>query len=299
MLDTVLSYSSIPPKSEIRARVELLDFNEEGQAQALLDMPPAERSKKHTFSDVMKIAEKEHLEGNEYVNKGEYKLAARRYVNACKLLEEIDLKKDKEEEAQKQLLKKLWLNRSYCYLRINHPKQACVVLQQAISEFPREAKAFYRMGKAKKMLKNYDESRDYFLKAHALRPDDEDIGRELAMIDRQLKIQQDNEKALCRRMLDNTTNPMANGKSYQNHNEGTSPTWKGREIEIDDEDYEEMVEQLEVFKLSSKNEMVLPPGLRKDDLRVAKIAADNIGGLRFIEYNDTHSSERRWKILKS
>ena len=60
-----------------------------------------------------------------------------------------------------------------------------------------------------------------------------------------------------------------------------------------------MVEQLEVFKLSSRNEMVLPPGLRKDDLRVAKIAADNIGGLTFLEYNDTHSYERRWKILKS
>ena len=299
MLNTILSYSSIPPKSEIRARVELLDFNEEGQAQALLDMPPAERSKKHTFSDVMKIAEKEHLEGNEYVNKGEYKLAARRYVNACKLLEEIDLKKDKEEEAQKQLLKKLWLNRSYCYLRINHPKQACLVLQQAISEFPREAKAFYRMGKAKKMLKNYDESRNYFLKALALRPDDEDIGRELAMVDRQLKMQQDNEKALCKRMLDNTTNPMANSKSDQSYNGGTSSTSKGREIEIDDDDYDEMVEQLEVFKLSSKNEMVLPPGLRKDDLRVAKTAADNIGGLTFVEYNDTHSSERRWKILKS
>ena len=43
----------------------------------------------------------------------------------------------------------------------------------------------------------------YFLKALALRPDDEDIGRELAMIDRQLKIEQDNERALCRRMFEN------------------------------------------------------------------------------------------------
>ena len=34
----------------------------------------------------------------------------------------------------------------------------------------------------------------------------------------------------------------------------------GTEIEIDDEDYEEMVNQLEAFKCSSKTEMVLPPG---------------------------------------
>ena len=86
-----------------------------------------------------------------------------RYVNACKLLDEVELKDDKEEDDQKRLLKKLWLNRSYCYLKINHPKQACVVLQQAIAEFPREAKALYRMGKAKKMLANYDESRRYIL----------------------------------------------------------------------------------------------------------------------------------------
>lgn len=288
----------IPPKSDIRAHIELLDFVEEGQAQALLNMPPTERSKRHTFADVMKIVAKEHVEGNEYVKKREYKLAARKYVNACKLLEEVDLKDDKEEDAQKRLLKKLWLNRSYCYLKINHPKQACVVLQQTISEFPREAKALYRMGKAKKLLANYDESRRYFLKALALRPDDDDIGRELAMIDRQLKMEQDNERALCRRMFDNRANSMTNGRSYQSYNGSIAPTLSGREIEIDDDDYEEMVEQLEAFKLSSKKEMVLPPGLRKDDLRVAKIASENIGGLEFVEYHDSHSSEKRWKIVK-
>merc|ERR550532_3695494 len=111
------------------------------------------------------------------------------------------------------------------------------------------------MGKAKKLLANYDESRRYFLKALALRPDDDDIGRELAMIDRQLKMEQDNERAKCR--------------SYQSYNGSIAPTLSGREIEIDDDDYEEIVEQLEAFKLSSKKEMVLPPGLRKDDLRVA------------------------------
>ena len=58
--------------------VELLDFVEEGQAQAMLSMPPAERSKAHKFCDVMKVASKEHAEGNDYIKKGEYKLALRR-----------------------------------------------------------------------------------------------------------------------------------------------------------------------------------------------------------------------------
>ena len=35
----------------------------------------------------------------------------------------------------------------------------------------------------------------------------------------------------------------------------------GTEVEIDDEDYEEMVEQLEAFKVSSKQDMLLPSGM--------------------------------------
>ena len=70
------------------------------------------------------------------------------------------------------------------------------------------------------------------------------------------------------------------------------------EIQIDDEDYEEMVEQLEAFKLSSKLEMVLPPGLKRDDIRVAKMIADTIGGLKFIEFRRTNNSEQQWKIIK-
>jgi len=148
------------------------------------------------------------------------------------------------------------------------------------------------------MLANYDESRRYFLKALALRPDDEDIGRELAMIDRQLKMEQDNERALCRRMFDNHSNL----KSYGNSNTysgGRLYSGAGAEIQIDDEDYEEMVEQLEAFKLSSKIEMILPPGLKRDDIRVAKMIADTIGGLRFEEFRRSQNSELQWKIVKT
>ena len=153
------------------------------------------------------------------------------------------------------------------------------------------------MGKAKKMLANYDESRRYFLKALALRPDDEDIGRELAMIDRQLKLEQDNERALCRRMFDNQVDPRSNSNHY--NYSGDRLQSNRSEIQIDDEDYEEMVEQLEAFKLSTKKEMVLPPGLKTDDIRVAKMIADTIGGLKFEEFRHSNNSELQWKIIKT
>ena len=60
-----------------------------------------------------------------------------------------------------------------------------------------------------------------------------------------------------------------------------------------------MVEQLEAFKLSSKMEMILPPGLKRDDIRVAKMIADTIGGLRFEEFRRTNNSELQWKIVKT
>ena len=51
-------------------------------------------------------------------------------------------------------------------------------------------------------------------------------------------------------------NPRNRGAFQQSRSLGVSTT----EIEIEDEEYEEMVEQLEAFKSSSKTEMILPPG---------------------------------------
>ena len=56
----------------------MLNFAHEGLAESVLAVPPEERKKKYTFSELVKIAQKEHVDGNRYVEKLEYKLAAKR-----------------------------------------------------------------------------------------------------------------------------------------------------------------------------------------------------------------------------
>ena len=68
----------IPENAQILAKIELLDFVEEAEAEALLAIDPGERGKAKTFSDIMAVVRKEHVEGNAYVKADEWKMAAKR-----------------------------------------------------------------------------------------------------------------------------------------------------------------------------------------------------------------------------
>ena len=67
----------IPKKAHILARIELLDFVEEGEAEALLAIPPEERNRQYNFDQILEVVRKVHKEGNNHAKSGEHKLAAR------------------------------------------------------------------------------------------------------------------------------------------------------------------------------------------------------------------------------
>ena len=71
------------------------------------------------------------------------------YERACKLLEDLSLANDKEEKEQQHVLMKLYKNRGLCYTRVNWPKRACLVLQDALKIDETDAKINFRMGVAK------------------------------------------------------------------------------------------------------------------------------------------------------
>ncbi len=62
------------------AKVELLSFVQEGKVDAILAMPPELRNKELGYQEIQKVVSREHVEGNKYVEKQEYKLAVRKYV---------------------------------------------------------------------------------------------------------------------------------------------------------------------------------------------------------------------------
>ena len=71
------------------------------------------------------------------------------YERACKLLEDLSLANDEEEKEQQHVLMKLYKNRGLCYTRVNWPKRACLVLQDALKIDETDAKINFRMGVAK------------------------------------------------------------------------------------------------------------------------------------------------------
>ena len=70
MIDPVYAYGAmgcpprIPGNSQIMAEIEMLDFVNEGKADAMLAMMAQERNKKHSYDDIEKICAHEHKEGN-------------------------------------------------------------------------------------------------------------------------------------------------------------------------------------------------------------------------------------------
>ena len=288
----------IPGNSQIMAIIEMLDFVQvcnlwlvecqqlsdfilffqEGKADSLLSLGSQERSQKYGYDDIEKVASHEHKEGNILTRNKEFKLAARRYERGCKLLEEIELKNDEEEERQKHLLVKLYLNRAHCYLNIQWPKKACLALQSALDLEPDNAKALYRMGRAKRDLANFDDARRFFLKAQAV-SDDPAIGRELTSLNKYLKDDKNNQKALYKRMMNNA---------------GDTKAVSG-EIKATDDDYEEISQQLRYFKENPREtELILPSGMDQNDIRVARIVASKLGGLELRELR----GRKQWKIVK-
>ena len=70
--------SRVPQDSQILAQIELVDFVSEGEPEALLLMRPEERGAKYDYEHIERVAAKLHREGNAYVEKQEWKLAAKK-----------------------------------------------------------------------------------------------------------------------------------------------------------------------------------------------------------------------------
>lgn len=68
----------VPQKAEILAKIELLNFVQEAEAEALLSLDPEERAKAKSFEEILKVVKIEHAEGNNLVRAQEWKNALKR-----------------------------------------------------------------------------------------------------------------------------------------------------------------------------------------------------------------------------
>jgi len=237
-------------------------------ADSMLAMAPEERSKTYSFLQIMDVVAKERSDGNKYFKQQEFKLAAKSYDRGCKLLEELQMSNDDEENQQQCILQKLYCNKGQCYIKASFPKRACLALQDCLKiDFKGNrtlhVKAYYRLGLAKRMLCNYQDARLQFLRARELDKSNTEVGAALADLDKLIKREQDNERALCQRMFN--TN-MVSRPAAAPAQPRSDPN-----ITLQDEIIAEILDQMDAIKRdNSQKEFPLPPGFDSDEIQLIR-----------------------------
>merc|ERR1712013_719537 len=155
-----------------------------GQADAFLALDIRERNKKYTYPEIEKVARLEHVNGNTYVGREEWRLALKHYERGVKLLEETSLKNEEEENRRQHLMLKLQLNVAYCAIKMKWPKKACTACKEALTIEDNNTKALFRYGKAQRMLEEKRgevEANFYENFLAELKPFQYEVGKELAL----------------------------------------------------------------------------------------------------------------------
>ena len=266
----------IPAMTACMASVELIDFVEEGQAEALLAMDVNERNKKHNYQDTEKVARLEHNNGNNYVRKEEWKMAMKHYDRGIKLLQDVSLANREEEERSQKILLKLHLNIAHCCLKVKWPKKACIACREALDIEGNNTKALFRFGKAKRMLEDYVLAKEYLTRAQKRAPQDMSIAEELRSLEDQLVRDRNSEEALCRNMFK------------------TSGDTKREKVE--DEFYTTMLQELELFKDQPEQEMSFPAQFTVVEMKAVTFAARRLGMEVIVE--EDHRGNKKVRVVK-
>jgi len=266
----------IPAMTTLMATVELMDFVEEGQAEALLAMDVTERNKKHNYLDTEKVARLEHNNGNNYVRKEEWKMAMKHYDRGIKLLQDVGLASKEEEERCQKILLKLHLNMAHCCLKVKWPKKACIACREALDIEGNNTKALFRFGKAKRMLEDYVLAKEYLTRAQKRAPQDMSIAEELRSLEDQLVREKKSEEALCRNMFKTSGN--------------------AKREKVEDEFYTTMLQELELFRDQPEQEMTFPAQFTVVEMKAVTFAARRLG--MEVKVEEDHRGNKKVRVVK-
>ncbi|KAB7504627.1 Inactive peptidyl-prolyl cis-trans isomerase FKBP6, partial [Armadillidium nasatum] len=195
----------IPPKATILYEITLLDWNDRSGADTFENLD-YEQKVKLSFSQKMKAATDYHKEGNEFYKKNHLLKAKKSYRRATWILENMSVSDAEEEQRQCELLFKMRSNLAQINLDLKEFGRACTECRLAL-DLPAtvgeelKAKLFFRFGKAKMFLNDFDLSRKYLLKAQRLRPNNLEISNLLEDLLKRTKKYCDREKIICQKMM--------------------------------------------------------------------------------------------------
>ncbi|XP_069889213.1 inactive peptidyl-prolyl cis-trans isomerase FKBP6 isoform X1 [Dipodomys merriami] len=189
----------IPPNSTVLFEIELLDFLDSAESDKFYALS-AEEQDQFPLQKVLKVAATVREFGNYLFRQNRFYDAKVRYKRALLLLHRRLAPPEEQHlvEAAKLLV---FLNLSLVYLKLDRPAAALRFGQQALTIDQRNAKALFRCGQACLLLTEYQQARDFLVRAQKEQPLNQDINNELRKLASCYKDYMDKEKEMCHRMF--------------------------------------------------------------------------------------------------
>ena len=219
------------------------------------------------------MARLEHVNGNTYVSREEWRGAVKHYERGVKLLEETSLRDEEEEKRRQHLMLKLQLNVAYCAIKLKWPKKACIACREALNIEENNTKALFRFGKAQRMLEDFKKARHYLVRAQRNKPGDVHINEELLSLDDQMAREVDTERMLCQGMF------------------GNHKKLEERRGEVESNFYENFLAELKGFQGDPGKELALPNQWSRVEMRALVAAAESLN-MKVVE------EEKRVRVVK-
>lgn len=268
----------VPEEADIFVVLELIRFNETGDASALKNVNEVDRKK---FAVVIVRANEVYKKAVDSFKNGRYAYANNEFDIAIKALEFCNLSNEEEQNEQQEFLVKLYRNQAVCYNKRELWKKTCLMCQELLRigktyksyNAHEDCKALFQWGRALFGLGEYKRAREYLQKAQSIEPYNTDISSELLRLaaQEQQKVKADAEFA--RRAMG--IMKITNEKKKEQENEVKEDEDK------DDETFrnfqENICQTLIEFVEGPHKTITLPDGLTDLEIVQVKEMADDFG----------------------
>ncbi|XP_036028466.1 inactive peptidyl-prolyl cis-trans isomerase FKBP6 isoform X3 [Onychomys torridus] len=190
----------IPPNATVLFEIELIDFLDSAESDKFCALT-AEQQEQFPLQKVLKVAATEREFGNYLFRQNRFCDAKVRYKRALLLLQRRLAAVCEEQQLVEPAALLVLLNLSLVYLKLERPAMALRYGEQALLLDQRNAKALFRCGQACLLLTEYEQARDFLVRAQKEQPCNHDINNELKKLSSHYRDYVDREREMCHRMF--------------------------------------------------------------------------------------------------
>ncbi|XP_062508080.1 inactive peptidyl-prolyl cis-trans isomerase FKBP6-like [Corticium candelabrum] len=256
----------IPPHASLFFEIELISFIDSKASDDFQGFSEEDR-RQASVDQLLEVCRSEREIGNDYFHRKQYGRAMSKYGRAINLLEHARIQNEEEEQLWKVSLTRLYLNMALCCLRKSTATRAISFANKVLEFDAKNVKAHFRLGQAYMMLSEFRRSRDKFIVAARLEPNNEEIRRELQKLNRHVEKFQAMERQMCSNMFSDVRKGLPEVVCK-----------KGEPANIPKDQRDAIVKGLQLFKDDSGLiEMPFPANLSNSEISCIQAVAGDLG----------------------